>query len=115
MSGEAYSGPIAPKDPLVSARLRYRPGTLVLETESKPRSAPPYASRCDGPHVVRIVTGRLIAVLSLQSSFLFKACQIGAEPWAIALRRALVNRIDPCLRRHCVLLSGVSICTLLAV
>jgi GH15 family glucan-1,4-alpha-glucosidase len=30
---------IAPKDSPLSARRRYRPGTLVLETDSKPRPA----------------------------------------------------------------------------
>src|SRR6516162_5260119 len=52
---------IAPKDPRVVTRRRYRPGTLVLETEFQTESGSAvvidFMPPADGAYLVRIVTG----------------------------------------------------------
>ena len=53
---------IAPKDPPISAARRYRPGTLVLETEFQVETGSAavidFMPPGDGAHLVRIVVGR---------------------------------------------------------
>src|ERR1700736_7036552 len=53
---------IAPKDPVLGAERRYRPGTLVLETEFQTAtgsaSVIDFMPPADGAHLVRIVVGR---------------------------------------------------------
>src|ERR1700745_3924326 len=52
---------IAPKDPPLGVRRRYRPGTLVLETEFQTETGcaaiVDFMSPADGAHVIRIVKG----------------------------------------------------------
>ena len=53
---------IAPKDPVLGAERRYRPGTLVLETEFQTATGSAavidFMPPADGAHLVRIVVGR---------------------------------------------------------
>src|ERR1700731_3858171 len=53
---------MAPKAPPISVRRRYRPGTLILETEFQTEAGSAvvidFMPPADGAHLVRIVTGR---------------------------------------------------------
>ena len=80
---------IAPKDPPISAARRYRPGTLVLETEFQVETGSAavidFMPPGDGAHLVRIVVGRSGRV-DFQTELVVRFNYGAAVPW--------VNRLD---------------------
>jgi GH15 family glucan-1,4-alpha-glucosidase len=80
---------IAPKDPPISATRRYRPGTLVLETEFQTETGSAavidFMPPADGAHLVRIVVGRSGRV-AFQTELVVRFNYGAAVPW--------VNRLD---------------------
>jgi GH15 family glucan-1,4-alpha-glucosidase len=80
---------IAPKDPLLDTRRRYRPGTLVLETEFQTETGSAavidFMPPTDGADLVRIVTGRSGRVL-FQTELVARFNYGATVPW--------VNRHD---------------------
>src|SRR6202040_208630 len=87
---------IAPKDSPLSARRRYRPGTLVLETELHTETGSAavidFMSAADGADLVRIVvglSGRLLFQTELVARFNYGA----TVPWVNRLDDGSINAI----------------------
>jgi GH15 family glucan-1,4-alpha-glucosidase len=80
---------IAPKDPSLGARRRYRPGTLVLETEFQTATGSAvvidFMPPADGADLVRIVLGRSGRV-DFQTELVVRFNYGASVPW--------VNRLD---------------------
>ena len=86
---------IAPKDP-VAAQRRYRPGTLVLETEFQTETGSAavidFMPPGDGAHVVRIVVGRSGRV-DFQHELVARFNYGAAVPWVNRLDDGSINAI----------------------
>jgi GH15 family glucan-1,4-alpha-glucosidase len=96
--GDADNGRwlLAPKDPLLGIERRYRPGTLVLETEFQTETGNAavvdFMVPADGAHLVRIVTGRSGRVVfrtELVARFNYGA----TVPWVNRLADGTINAI----------------------
>ena len=87
---------IAPKDPSISATRRYRPGTLILETEFQTETGS--AALVDfmppggGAHLVRIVVGRSGRV-AFQTELVVRFNYGAAVPWVNRLDDGSINAI----------------------
>ena len=87
---------MAPKDaPLVVAR-RYRPGTLILETEFQIESGSAavvdFVTLADGAHLLRIVMGRAGRV-DFRTEFVVRFNYGSTVPWVNRLDDGAINAI----------------------
>jgi GH15 family glucan-1,4-alpha-glucosidase len=87
---------IAPKDPSISATRRYRPGTLILETEFQTETGSAavvdFMPPVDGAHLVRIVVGRSGRV-AFQTELVVRFNYGAAVPWVNRLDDGSINAI----------------------
>jgi GH15 family glucan-1,4-alpha-glucosidase len=87
---------IAPKDPALGVERRYRPGTLVLETEFQTATGSAavvdFMPPGDGAHVVRIVVGRSGRV-AFQTELVVRCNYGAAVPWVNRLDDGSINAI----------------------
>ena len=87
---------IAPKDPVLGAERRYRPGTLVLETEFQTATGSAavvdFMAPGDGAHLVRIVIGRSGRV-DFQTELVVRFNYGAAVPWVNRLDDGSINAI----------------------
>ena len=87
---------IAPKDPSLSATRRYRPGTLILETEFQTETGSAavidFMPPGDGAHLVRIVVGRSGRV-DFQTELVVRFNYGAAVPWVNRLDDGSINAI----------------------
>jgi len=87
---------IAPDQPLVGVRRRYRPGTLVLETEFETATGRvaviDFMPPADGAHLVRIVTG-LSGQVDLCTEFVARFNYGATVPWANRLDDTTISMI----------------------
>jgi hypothetical protein len=87
---------IAPKDPVLGAERRYRPGTLVLETEFQTATGSAavidFMPPADGAHLVRIVVGRSGRV-DFQTELVVRFNYGAAVPWVNRLDDGSINAI----------------------
>src|SRR2546427_2145099 len=96
--GEAENGRwlIAPKDSSLDARRRYRPGTLILETEFQTETGSAtvidFMPPADGADLVRIVLGRSGRVL-FKTELLARFNYGAAVPWVNRLDDGSINAI----------------------
>ena len=85
---------IAPREPAVAVSRRYRPGTLVLETEFKTASGSAavvdFMALGDGAHLLRIVMGRTGRV-DFQTEFLVRFNYGSIVPWVERLDDGTIN------------------------
>ena len=81
---------IAPKHPALAARRRYRPGTLVLETEFQTETGSAavvdFMPPADGADLVRIVMGRSGRV-AFRTELVVRFNYGAAVPWVSRTRR----------------------------
>jgi GH15 family glucan-1,4-alpha-glucosidase len=96
--GEAENGRwlIAPKQPPLRVRRRYRPGTLILETafESETGTAViiDFMPPADGADLVRIVTGRS-GRMAFQTEFVLRFNYGASVPWVSRLEDGMIDAI----------------------
>jgi GH15 family glucan-1,4-alpha-glucosidase len=96
--GDADNGRwlISPKEAPLSARRRYRPGTLILETEFQTGTGcatmVDFMSPADGADLVRIVTGRSGRVV-LQTELVVRFNYGATVPWVNRLDDGAINAI----------------------
>jgi GH15 family glucan-1,4-alpha-glucosidase len=87
---------IAPKDSTLGTRRRYRPGTLILETEFQTESGTAmivdFMIPADGAHVVRIVKG-LSGRVAFQTELVVRFDYGAAVPWVTRLDDGSINAI----------------------
>jgi GH15 family glucan-1,4-alpha-glucosidase len=87
---------IAPKHPPLDVRRRYRPGTLVLETEFQTESGSAtlvdFMSPADGADLVRIVTGRSGRV-DFHTELVMRFNYGATVPWVNRLDDGTINAI----------------------
>ncbi len=87
---------IAPKDSPLSARRRYRPGTLVLETELQTETGSAavidFMSPADGADLVRIVVG-LSGRVPFQTELVARFNYGATVPWVNRLDDGSINAI----------------------
>ncbi len=87
---------IAPKHPWLDVRRRYRPGTLVLETEFRTEtgsaSVIDFMPSGDGAHLVRIVIGRSGRV-AFHTELVLRFNYGAAVPWVNRLDDGSINAI----------------------
>jgi GH15 family glucan-1,4-alpha-glucosidase len=87
---------IAPKHPKFEVRRRYRPGTLVLETEFQTETGSAavidFMPPSDGAHLVRIVVGRSGRV-DFQHELVIRFNYGSAVPWVNRLDDGSINAI----------------------
>src|ERR1700732_3478343 len=87
---------IAPKDPSISATRRYRPGTLILETEFQTETGSAavvdFMPPVGGAHLVRIVVGRSGRV-DFQTELVVRFNYGAAVPWVDRLDDGSINAI----------------------
>jgi GH15 family glucan-1,4-alpha-glucosidase len=87
---------IAPKDPMTSSQRRYRPGTLVLETEFQTESGSAvvidFMPPADGAYLVRIVTGRSGRVV-FHTELMMRFNYGATVPWVTRLDDGSINAI----------------------
>ena len=87
---------IAPKDSLLGTRRRYRPGTLVLETEFQTESGCAavidFMSPADGAHVIRIVKG-LSGRVAFQTELVVRFNYGASVPWVTRLDDGSIDAI----------------------
>jgi GH15 family glucan-1,4-alpha-glucosidase len=87
---------INPKDPSISATRRYRPGTLILETEFQTETGSAavvdFMPPVDGAHLVRIVVGRSGRV-AFQTELVVRFNYGAAVPWVNRLDDGSINAI----------------------
>src|SRR6202048_3994571 len=87
---------IAPKDPVLGAERRYRPGTLVLKTEFQTDTGSAtvidFMPLGDGAHLVRIVVGRSGRV-DFQTELVVRFNYGAAVPWVNRLDDGSINAI----------------------
>jgi GH15 family glucan-1,4-alpha-glucosidase len=86
---------IAPKEPLATNR-RYRPGTLILETEFQTESGSAavvdFMAFGDGAHLLRIVMGR-IGRVDFRTEFVVRFNYGSTVPWVNRLDDGAINAI----------------------
>jgi GH15 family glucan-1,4-alpha-glucosidase len=96
--GDADNGRwlLAPKDPLLGIERRYRPGTLVLETEFQTESGSAavidFMVPADGANLVRTVTGRSGRVI-FQTELVVRFNYGATVPWVSRLADNTINAI----------------------
>jgi GH15 family glucan-1,4-alpha-glucosidase len=96
--GEAENGRwlIAPKHPPLSVRRRYRPGTLILETQFKTETGTAaiidFMHPADGADLVRIVTG-VSGRTVLQTEFVVRFNYGASVPWVSRLEDGAIDAI----------------------
>jgi GH15 family glucan-1,4-alpha-glucosidase len=87
---------IAPKDPVLGTERRYRPGTLILETEFQTATGSAavidFMPPGDGAHLVRIVVGRSGRV-AFQTELVVRFNYGAAVPWVNRLDDGSINAI----------------------
>jgi GH15 family glucan-1,4-alpha-glucosidase len=87
---------IAPKDPPLAVRRRYRPGTLVLETEFETKTGRAavidFMPPADGANLVRIVIGRS-GRLVFQTELVMRFNYGATVPWVNRLDDGAINAI----------------------
>jgi GH15 family glucan-1,4-alpha-glucosidase len=87
---------IAPKDSTLGTRRRYRPGTLILETEFQTESGRAmivdFMIPADGAHLVRIVKG-LSGRVAFQTELVVRFDYGAAVPWVTRLDDGSINAI----------------------
>src|ERR1700761_1866851 len=87
---------IAPKYSLLGTRRRYRPGTLVLETEFQTESGCAavidFMSPADGAHVIRIVKG-LSGRVAFQTELVVRFNYGASVPWVTRLDDGSIDAI----------------------
>jgi GH15 family glucan-1,4-alpha-glucosidase len=87
---------IAPKEPSLAVSRRYRPGTLILETEFQTESGSAavvdFMAVGDGAHLLRIVMGRTGRV-DLQTEFVVRFNYGSTVPWVTRLDDGVINAI----------------------
>ena len=87
---------LAPQDPPLAVTRRYRPGTLILETEFKTETGSAtildFMLPADGADLVRIVTGRSGRV-SFQTEFVVRFDYGATVPWVSRLDDGTINAI----------------------
>jgi GH15 family glucan-1,4-alpha-glucosidase len=87
---------IEPTQPVLAASRRYRPGTLVLETEFQTKTGSAaiidFMPSGDGGHLVRIVTGRSGRV-ELRTEFVVRFNYGASVPWVSRLEDGTINAI----------------------
>jgi GH15 family glucan-1,4-alpha-glucosidase len=87
---------IEPTWPVLAASRRYRPGTLVLETEFQTKTGSAaiidFMPSGDGGHLVRIVTGRSGRV-ELRTEFVVRFNYGASVPWVSRLEDGTINAI----------------------
>src|ERR1700739_573401 len=87
---------IAPKDSPLRTRRRYRPGTLILETEFQAESGHAavidFMSPADGAHVIRIVKG-LSGRVAFQTELVVRFNYGATVPWVNRLDDGSINAI----------------------
>jgi GH15 family glucan-1,4-alpha-glucosidase len=96
--GDADNGRwlLAPKDPLLAIKRRYRPGTLVLETEFQTETGSAavidFMVPADGADLVRNVTGRSGRVV-FQTELVVRFNYGATIPWVSRLADDAINAI----------------------
>src|SRR6202035_1381709 len=87
---------IAPRHPPVGVRRRYRPGTLVLETEFQTETGRAavvdFMPRADGANLVRIVIGRSGHV-NFRNEFVVRFNYGSTVPWVSRLDDGSINAV----------------------
>jgi GH15 family glucan-1,4-alpha-glucosidase len=87
---------IAPKEPVLTVSRRYRPGTLILETEFQTEGGSAevvdFMAVGDGAHLVRIVMGRTGRV-DFQTEFVVRFNYGSAVPWVTRLNDGVISAI----------------------
>ena len=87
---------IAPKDSTLGTQRRYRPGTLILETEFQTESGRAmivdFMIPADGAHLVRIVKG-LSGRVAFQTELVVRFDYGAAVPWVTRLDDGSINAI----------------------
>jgi GH15 family glucan-1,4-alpha-glucosidase len=87
---------IAPKEPALAVSRRYRPGTLVLETEFETGTGNAavidFMPPGDGGHLIRIVVGRSGQV-EFQTEFVARFNYGASVPWVSRLEDGTINAI----------------------
>jgi GH15 family glucan-1,4-alpha-glucosidase len=87
---------IGPKDPPLQVRRRYRPGTLVLETEFETETGSAaiidFMPPADGAHLVRVVLGRSGRVL-FRTELVIRFNYGATVPWVNRLEDGTMNAI----------------------
>ena len=87
---------IAPKQAILQLRRRYRPGTLVLETEFETRTGRAvivdFMLPGDGAHLLRIVTG-LTGYVEFSSELVIRFDYGATVPWVNRLDDGAINAI----------------------
>jgi GH15 family glucan-1,4-alpha-glucosidase len=87
---------IAPTDETFEARRRYRPGTLVLETEFETETGCAaiidFMRPADGTHLVRIVTG-LSGSVTFRTELVVRFNYGASVPWVNRLARGAISAI----------------------
>jgi GH15 family glucan-1,4-alpha-glucosidase len=87
---------MAPKQPSLAVSRRYRPGTLILETEFQTESGSAavvdFMAVGDGAHLLRIVMGRTGRV-DFQTEFVARFNYGSTVPWVTRLDDGVINAI----------------------
>src|SRR5262249_30393566 len=87
---------LAPAQPVVAASRRYRPGTLVLETEFQAETGSAaiidFMPPGDGGHLVRIVTGRS-GRMAFRTEFVVRFNYGASVPWVSRLEDGTIDAI----------------------